>query len=280
MKYLILLGLLILFFTSPAQINCEAFKYYGDSLKYQACLKTEETEGHYQFSREYQEILDEALAIDSTYDKAYYAKSIAYLKSGDFVTWKKLIDKAVELDPESYLGYRGWCRYQFFRDYEGAIQDIEQLDDLVEYDIGVSKNGTYHLNIAKGLCYKAIGEKDKALDIIEAQIRLNEAENFIGPYDYIHLGVLFLEKSRYQDALEVFEKQSKTNETAENEYYSALAFKALQKNTEYLAAVESAKTLYYAGKKMNDPYSNPLDKIFIAAIEEEHKEALERNANQ
>ncbi|WP_321538873.1 tetratricopeptide repeat protein [Flavobacterium piscinae] len=84
--------------------------------------------GQYQFSKEYQSILNESLKIDSTFDYAYWAKSIAYLKSGDFITWKKLIDKAVDLNPVEYLGYRGWCRYQFFRDYEGAINDIEALE--------------------------------------------------------------------------------------------------------------------------------------------------------
>ena len=122
MKYINLTFLLFSFSSVIAQPNCEAFRYYGDTLKYLACNKAMEITGHYQFSREYQSILDEALAIDSTFDYAYWAKSIAYLKSGDFITWKELIDQAVKYKPESYLGYRGWCRYQFFRDYDGAIQ--------------------------------------------------------------------------------------------------------------------------------------------------------------
>src|SRR5690606_11486794 len=146
-------NLLILIFISQfltAQPNCEVYKFSGDTLKYKACKKAMEVSGHYQFSKEYQTILDEAIKIDPTFDYAYWAKSIAYLKSGDFITWKTLIDKAVELNANEHLGYRGWCRYQFFRDYKGAIADIEKLDSLVTYDIGQSQNGTYHLNIAKG----------------------------------------------------------------------------------------------------------------------------------
>ena len=93
-----------------AQPNCEAFRYDGDTLKYEACIKAMEIRGHYQFSKAYQTTLDESIAIDPSFDYAYWAKSIAYLKSGDFVTWKKLIDKAVELNHEEYLGYRAWCR--------------------------------------------------------------------------------------------------------------------------------------------------------------------------
>lgn len=273
MKKLSLIIVLFSFSGIFAQPNCEAYKYQGDTLKYEACKKAMEIKGHYQFSKEYQTILDESLAIDPTFDYAYWAKSIAYLKSGDFVTWKKLIDKAVELNPKEHLGYRGWCRYQFFRDYKGAIKDIEKLDSLVDYDIGQSQNGTYHLNIAKGLCYKAIGEKEKAIEIIENQIKLNEQEDFVGAYDYLHLGVLYLETGKFEKAVEVFKKQSQNNELAENQYYSALAFLNLDQSTAYRSSLEKAMELYREGSQMSDPYSNPMDKIYLENIEDELKTA-------
>lgn len=276
MKNLIIIVFLIAFANVFAQPNCEAYKYYGDTLKYDACKKAMEIKGHYQFSKEYQTVLDESLEIDPTFDYAYWAKSIAYLKSGDFVTWKKLIDKAVEYNPKEHLGYRGWCRYQFFRDYKGAIEDIEKLDSLVDYDIGQSQNGTYHLNIAKGLCYKAIGKKEKAIEIIEKQLKLNEKEDFIGAYDYLHLGVLYLETERFEKAIEIFKKQSETNEMAENQYYSALAYLSLDKLSEYKSSLEKAKELYIEGRKMSDPYSNPMDKIYLENIETAEKNGLQQ----
>ncbi len=232
-----------------------------------------EIKGHYQFSKEYQTVLDESIEIDSTFDYAYCAKSIAYLKSGDFVTWKKLIDKAVEYNPKEHLGYRGWCRYQFFRDYKGAIRDIEKLDSLVDYDIGQSQNGIYHLNIAKGLCYKAIGEKEKAIAILEKQIKLNEEEDFVGANDYLHLGVLYLETEKFKKAVETFKKQSENNEIAENQFYLALSYISLDKPVESKFCLEKAKELYIGGRKMYDPYSNPMDKIYLENIENEIKTA-------
>jgi len=273
MKYFNILILLIPFSNVFSQPNCEAYKYYGDTLKYNACNKAMEIKGHYQFSKEYQTVLDESIDIDPTFDYAYWAKSIAYLKSGDFVTWKKLIDKAVEYNPKEHLGYRGWCRYQFFRDYKGAIKDIEKLNSLVDYDIGQSQNGTYHLNIARGLCYKAIGEKEKAIAIIEKQLKLNEEEDFVGANDYLHLGVLYLETGEFEKAVETFKKQSVNNELAENQYYLALAYQKLDKPAESKSCLKKAKEFYIGERKMFDPYSNPMDKIYLKDIENEIKTA-------
>jgi tetratricopeptide (TPR) repeat protein len=252
-----------------AQPNCEAFKYLGDTLKYKACLKATEARGLYQFSMKYQGIMDEAIKIDPTFDYAYWAKSIAYLKSGDFLTWKKLIDKAVEHNPKEHLGYRGWCRYQFFRDYKGAIKDIELLDSMVDYDIGICQNGMYHLNIAKGLFYKALGNKEKAITIIENQIINNEKNDLIGSYDYLHLGILYYEQNQYDKALEEFKKQLKVNETAESRFYIALIYKQIDDAESYKSSLQKAKNLYLKGLYMYDPYSHPIDRIFLEDIEKE-----------
>lgn len=269
MKSLITTLFILLTFLSKAQINCEAYRYLGDTLKYRACLKAEERTGHYQFAKEYQMALDESLKIDSTFDYAYKAKSTAYLKSGDFLEWKRLMDKAVALDPKAHLGYRGWCRFQFFRDYEGAISDIQKLDSLTETDIGYSQNGTYHLNVALGLCYKMLGDIDGAINIIKEQIRKNEEINFPGGYDYLHLGVLYLYKQQYDKALEAFQAQSLEAELAENEYYKALTLKAQKRTEEGKKALLKARDLYIQKKRMFDPYSNPLDKIYLSDIEKE-----------
>gem|GEM_PF-5714452 len=147
------------------------------------------------------------------------------------------------------------------------------LSNGVPIETVSKQNGTYHLNIAKGLCYKGVGEKEKAIAIIENQIKLNEAEDFVGAYDYLHLGVLYLETGRFEQAIEVFEKQSQNNDLAENQYYSALAFLNLDKPTEYKSSLEKAMKLYKEGKQISDPYSNPMDKIYLEDIENQLKNA-------
>lgn len=270
MKKVILYLFLITFFKVASQ-NCNAYKWEGNLKKYEACKKAKESEYYYQFNHKYHEILDEAIAIDPTYDDAYWAKSIAYLKSGDFLSWKKIIDEAVDLNPKKHLGYRGWCRYQFFRDYKGAIKDIEEFQKIIKGDVGYCQNGDYHLLIAKAICYKAIGEKEKAIQIIETYLEKNDNESDL--FNFYHLGVLYFEKGNYKKALKYFQKQEVENNLAENQYYISLCYKALKDFDAYKKKIEDSEKMYKEGYFMRDPYSYHYDKVYLSQIEKELKKS-------
>lgn len=267
--------LLFLPIISLAQPNCEAYKHYGKMSLYNACNKAEESQNYYQFTKEYQEILDEALEIDSTYAYAYQAKGYAYLKSGDFITWEKLLGKAVKHEEEGHLGYRGWCRYQFFRDYKGAIDDIERLEDISKGDIGFGQNGDYHLKIAKALSYKGLGNKEKAIEIIQEQLNLED--HFVGLYDYLHLGVLYLETGEFDKAVTAFKDQEQENTLADNDYYLAMAYKSLQDNLNYKKHLRKSYDLYQKRRHMFDPYTHQMDRIYLSDIEDEMKSVAFRD---
>ncbi len=251
-------------FIGFAQPNCKAFLYAGDTLQYKACLSVENVED-YQFDRKFHEKFDEALKICPHFAYAYREKSTAYLKSGDFITWKQIIDKAVAYDWKSNLGYRGWCRYQFFKDYRGAIADIERLDSLVKYDIGSGINGDYHLNITKAMCYSALGNKQKAIETIENQLKTPNYET--GLYDYFQLGVCYFEVNNYTLALENFEQQSLRNKFAENEFYKAKIYKFQKNDLKFRQHKALALSLYEEDKIMFDPYTAHFNKIYLEEIE-------------
>lgn len=264
MKYL---TYIILFFPIYlfAQPNCNAFLYQGDTLQYKACKLVENIDDTYsQFSREFQEKYDEAIQICPNFDYAYREKSTAYLKSGDFLTWKKLIDKAVDLNFGLNLGYRAWCRYQFFRDYKGAIKDIEKLDSLVKYDIGYSQNGDYHLNITKAICYSALNQKRKAIKIFNEQLHTKNYD--AGLYDYYQLGVTYYEIKEYKNALKSFEKQTEINEFADNSYYKSKVYKTLKREKEYLKYKDIALKLYKENKRLFDPYTHHFNTVYYDTI--------------
>ncbi len=260
------LSLIILKF-GYSQPNCHIYKMENNHACYEACIiATEKTEG--QGSKSSQENFDKAIALCPSLDYAYREKSVPYLKRGDFVTWKKLIDKAVELNPTLHLGARGWCKYQFVRDYHGAIKDFEQLESLTRSDIGYSVNGDYHLNMAKALCYKAIGQKGVAMEIFERQL----AQRNYTPlsYDFLHLGILKMETGDSAGAKEYLNKSIAYNDyLAEPYYYLGLIYKKEKSAKEFKVNMEKAKTFYLKGYKHSDPYTHPMDKIYLADIEQE-----------
>jgi tetratricopeptide (TPR) repeat protein len=233
---------LLMPFSFYAQPNCKAYLYTGDTAQYKACLLSEQIQ-EYQFDRKFHEKFDEALAICPHYAYAYREQSTAYLKS------------------------RGWCRYQFFRDYDGAIKDLEKLDSLANYDIGYSQNGHYHLNIAKGMCYSAIGQKQKAIEIFQSQINTPNYE--AGLFDYYQLGVTYFEVKDYQNALICFEKQAKINPLAETEYYRGKIYKILKNQIEADKYKELAVKLYKENKNLFDPYTHHFNKVYLTEIEKE-----------
>lgn len=267
MRVLVLLSVCMVAASVSAQPNCEIYKQDKQTACYEGCNLAVEAANE-QGTSASQEQFDKAIALCPALDYAYMEKSVPYLKRGDFITWKSLIDKAVELNPLGHLGYRGWCRFQFLRDYKGAIADFETLATLNEFNIGYSQNGDYHLNIAKALCYKAIGEKKKAIDIIERHLANKDYSPL--PYDYLHLGVLKLEIADTVSAITNLKKSIELNDYfAEPHYFLGMIYKGRNSKMEYREYMEKAKTYYLKGYKRFDPYTHPIDKIFLKQIEHE-----------
>lgn len=272
MKKRFVLGFFVVWSSFSFGQSCASYKLNGDTLRYRSCLKCEEAYKHYQFSREFQSLMDSAIVIDSSYYLPYRQKSVAYLKSGDFVTWKRLIDKAVECDEVSVLGYRASCRYQFFRDYAGCIEDIDRLDSLVAQDIGEIHNGDYHLNVIKAISYNALGKTAKAIDVMEEHMA---SDNFYPLlYDYFLLGYFYLEQENFSRAEVLFRQQQEVNDIAENDYYLARTYLLMGNREEAKIWIRSAKNKYLSQHTMYDQYTEPYGKIYLGDIDLLHDEVL------
>lgn len=122
----------------------------------------------------------------------------------------------------------------------------------------------YHLNIVKGLCYKALGNHEKAIRIIETQIK--KQADFIGAYDYLHLGVLYLKVGDFEKALEAFKNQERENDIAENRFYESLVYKNTGQKIENKNALSKAEEYFKGNRKMWDGYNILFDQIFLDDI--------------
>lgn len=258
-------SLLFLFFSIislslRAQPNCNVFLSEGDTTKYKACKLSEKFENYYQFDMKGISILDSCIQICPYYAFPYYEKAAIYLKSGNFLKWNLNINLSYKYDPITTLPYRASCRAKYFADYEGAIADINELDSLVNYDIGYTNQGTYHLHVWKGICYKNLEKYDIAAKIINDFIKNNPDK--IGLYDYLHLGVCYQKLEMHKEALECFEKQRSKSDLAENWYYSAISFRALGKLDEFKKSFEKAQEYMNRQQTLQGSYRFLEDEIF------------------
>lgn len=261
--------LLVLPFWAAAQPNCNVFLWNGDTAQYRACEFVEiHKNDYYQFDWRQMDLWEEAIEMCPHFAYPHCEKAAPYIKAGNFVKWKTNIDKAVQYAPFDYLSRRASNRYKFFADYQGTLDDIMLLEQLMQgEDIGPTSNGMYHLNMVKGLCLKALGNNQAAIEVLEAQ--LDHKDHFVGLYDHLHLGVLYLEEGMLNEALTAFAAQSVRNDIAENRYYSALAHKQLDQVDAYQNNLAQASKLYQKGRKMNDPYNELFDQIYWSDIEAE-----------
>ena len=236
----------------------------GDTCQFNACNIATTADGS-QGSRSSQIKLDKAIATCSYFAYAYKVKSIPFLKRGYFIEWKRLMDLAVEYDPVGQLGYRGWCRYQFLRDYNGAIKDFEALGEL-QNDLGYSANGTYHLNIAKAVCQDAIGNHELALETILSS--LSDSTYYVGPYDYLHLGMIYLHLNLSDKAVHALEIQLEQEVNADTHYYLAQAYSNLSKYDLAETNLEESDRLYKLNNFRSDPYSETEGRIYQEDIDQ------------
>lgn len=261
---------LILFlipFSVFAQENCNYYKMIDNQYKYEACTKFEElnAQKYYQFQKEYMEGLDDIIEKYPEYAPPYREKSATYVKAGDFINWKINIDNAVKYDAENFLGIRAGLKAKFFGDNIGAIEDIDSLDKIRDYDLGMTNNGDYHLNMVKAICYSQLGQKEKAIEIFEKQ--LADDTHTVGLYDYYQLGVTYFEIKNYEKALQTFQKQLSENENAETHYYIGQIYKNLNQPEKYAEHKEKAIDFYKKGIIMRDGYNEHINKVYFETIQ-------------
>ncbi|SHN33794.1 tetratricopeptide repeat protein [Chitinophaga sp. CF418] len=268
-KTYLLLYFCLIGFSSSGQENCDI---YTDSLCNLACRVRNQSSTFPQGSRRSQEYLDSAIRLCPDMADAWREISVPYLKRGDFVTWRKYIDKAVALQPARTLDIRGWCRFKFLRDYEGALEDLKRFDSLSHFASKHTGDGTYSLNVVMALCERELGNYSSAALYFSKgidSIFYTKGKDFIGLFDFLHRSVLKLRQQDYVGALSDLNQQEKLcRHYVETSYYKGIAYRALGKHKLAKQHFEKAARLYKEGFHMSDIYCEMLDAVYPSDVDE------------
>lgn len=209
-----------------AQGNC--LQYPKDSGERKACELCYTNE-YKQGSKESLMLYDSAITIGPEYAWAYYQKSVPYFKRGYLSDGIKLLNKAVELDPQSHICYRAYWYHQH-KSYEACIRDLELYYSSYGGYVEFTPGGNYEMRMLLGISYAEMNDLDSAIRVITDYLGNPKNEMHSRAHDFFILGVLYYRNKEYRKAEEVLDKHIEKNpQLAEAYYYLGLVLEAQSK---------------------------------------------------
>ncbi|MDO5607019.1 MAG: tetratricopeptide repeat protein [Capnocytophaga sp.] len=153
--------------------------------------------------KSWQDCLDSAIEKDSTNAVLWQKKAMPYFKMQKYSIGMPYLDKAVALDEQRWLPYRGFIKCIFIKKYEDAIEDFERCIGL--FGNGNEMDHTYRFYI--GLSYLQLNDFEKAESVFQDDIW--EQEKGMGSAHYLdlfYLGIAKFELGKWEEAIVAFDK--------------------------------------------------------------------------
>lgn len=211
------------------------------------------------------------------YSNAYFEKSVAFNKRGDYAAGFELLNKAVDIHPESHLGYRGWLKLHKLKDYKGAISDFERLDSLTPNVIDAPwGENIYYL---KGISYKALSEYEMAILEFDKSLESEKDSAWVDPNLFLYKGITLNKLGRFEKAIKNFDAclTYSSNTSPEAYFQKAIAFKHLNQIDSSIKYLHKSKIILEEGRKLRDSYNEIQDELYLADIKKEITNLNEQN---
>ncbi|WP_077399122.1 tetratricopeptide repeat protein [Cellulophaga omnivescoria] len=227
----------------------------------------EQTQGQYLS----QKTFDILIFQNPNYSDAYFEKSVAFNKRGDYAKGFELLNEAVELKPKLHLGYRGWLKYHKVKDYQGSIDDLKRLDSLTPNFVDAPWGDNIHYVL--GLSYKGLKQYKIALDEFDRSIETEKDSSWVNPYVFLYKGIIYNKLEKYEVAiknLNVYLKQNYNN-SPEAYFHKGIAFKKLNDLDSSKVCFKKSIELFNKGYKIKDIYNEVQDELYLSDIIEELK---------
>ena len=169
------------------------------------------------------EILDKAVRINPRNDLAWRELSLPYLYAGLFEEWNNHITKAIELNPEAWQAWRGYDRLYYFRDYAGALFDLDASDTLTRDQVDYPQNRS--VDYLRGLCYFGLNDYSKSIEYFNKYIEdeaLKLGDAYIDESVFLYLGLIYEKQGDYLEAIRMFDRGLKYEDSyADFNYHKA-----------------------------------------------------------
>ncbi|MDB9954038.1 tetratricopeptide repeat protein [Flavobacteriaceae bacterium] len=205
------------------------------------------------------------------YSDAYFEQSVPFNKRGEFARGFELLNKAVQLEPSLHLGYRGYMKLRFLRDYKNALLDFNRLDSLTPNFIDAPWGED--IDFLRGECYYGIKEYSKAIICFKRNIE-NNKEDWVDINTFVYLGLCEYELGNYEQS--ILEHQRALKQSANTpEAHFGLAKVYLKLNNLDKAKEHILKAELNIGYKRKDPYKEFQNELFLSEIVQFKRELAE-----
>jgi len=215
-------------------------------------------------------LLEKALRLNPLNDQAHYELSIPYLYSGLYEKWNLHISKAIELNPEAWQGWRGYSKLFYFRDFGGALFDLDATDNLTIDKTDYIENMS--VDFLRGLCYLGLKNHIKASEYFKRYI-LKESETignqFVDERAFIYGGIIYNYEKEYEKAIEYFDRAILYKpEIADASFHKSKSLLALGKAELAQVEIRKARKLFEDGKFMKGYYYEAIEQIYVSDLEQ------------
>lgn len=190
---------------------------------------------------------------------AYQHKAVPLVKDGKWEEAFALENKAVELDPRSWLAYRGFLKVIKTKDYDGGLADFQQASRLNPR--GREMDHTYPF--FEGLCHLETGKYAQAEADFKRDVALQKAsaaESNVHFNSLFYLGVLYFEMEKYALAEQYLQQCLKQYaQHPDAHYYLALSYRAEKREAparQHLALAQQYLAKGYQLSEDNIVYEN------------------------
>ena len=246
-------------------------EYTSEQRKRMSIEHFEQAEKHFhQGSPENMELIETAIELDPNNSAAWRELSVPYLKRGLAHKWKPLFDKAVQLDPIQWQGWRGYLELYFYRDYESAIKDFNATDSLTpnftDYPQGMS------VDYLRGLAYLQLSDQERALHYFTKyieEVTKKNGEEWVDVNAFIYRAINHHRMKNYFASIKDLEICLKYYPQSSDAYYHLAAnnFK-MEKKESAMQHISKAKELFKNGYFMQVNYVETFEQIYLSDIEE------------
>lgn len=208
-----------------------------------------------------QHLLDKSIELNPRNAKAWFEKSAWAIKAGNYLQYLNYMGKACELDPQSYLGWRGAVKLYYFRDYEGAIIDLHNHQALFRNAVTSPRGENVYFLI--GQAKKQSGDLSGAIEAFDKYISYISSESgpeWVDVYCYLYRGNIFREMGNLKESLVEYDKAiGLFSNCSEAYFFMALSFFELGEAQRACHAIDKAiENSTYLRK---DPYREVFDEV-------------------